>query len=482
MKLKNQQYLFYLVGITILVTIGIQFYWNQQNYLSNQQQLFREVQDCLDRSVDAYYEDTSKNTFIALIDTTSTKKSEDGSTTLELLSIYNDLIINLDDSTNTAAQSFNDSLNIQIAAQAGVKLIKGKSTSTNGIDLDDFPNKIIVSINQDSIQFEVLKKYLDNELKSRKIATNYVLNHLKKDTLYEQFGVQKTSEKYLTAVSMSTLIPKNENLELLYLNPSKTLYQRGKIGILLSLIFSIGILLCMLYLLRIIRKQKELSEIKNDFMSNITHELKTPIATVRTALEGISSFNNENDIEKTNKYLKISTQQLNRLNSMVEKILDTANLDSDQLIISTENTDLIKMLDNLVIRFKTSYPEVHIAFQSNLDTYYHSVDTFHFENALNNLVDNACKYGNGKVKIQGFKNKKVFEIGISDNGPGIHKKYQNHIFEKFFRIPKGNQHDVKGFGIGLYYAQNIIAKHGGAVYLSPNETWTTFIITIPLSS
>ncbi len=482
MKHKNQQYLFYLVGITTLVTIGIQFYWNQQNYLSNQQQLFREVQDCLDRSVDAYYEDTSKNTFIALIDTTGTKISEDGSTTLELLDIYNDLIINLDDSTNTASQSFNDSLNIQIAAQAGVKLIKGKSTTTNGIDLDDFPNKIIISIDQDSIQFQVLRKYLDIELKSRNIATNYVLNHFKKDTLFEQYGVPKTSEKYLKAVSISTLIPKNENLELLYLNPSKTLYQRGRIGIVLSLILSMGILFCMLYLLRVIRKQKELSVIKNDFMSNITHELKTPIATVKTALEGISSFNNEDNIKKTNKYLEISNQQLNRLNSMVEKILDTANLDSDQLIISTENIDLIKMLDKLVIRFKTSYPEVQITFQSDLDSHTHRVDTFHFENALNNLVDNACKYGNEKVKIRSFKNNKNFEIRISDNGPGIHKKYQNHIFEKFFRIPKGNQHDVKGFGIGLYYAQNIIDKHGGAIYLAPNETWTTFVITIPLSS
>jgi len=478
MKHKNQTYLLYLVGLTILVTIGIQFYWNQQNYLTNQQQLFREVQDCLDRSVDAYYEETSQNSFITLIDTINTTFSKNGSNTFELLNLYNNLFSDKDDPLDTRSKSLKDSLNILIAAKSGIVLLKGKNATAKRKDLDEFPNRIVISENQDSIQFPVLKKLLDTSLKNRNIETAYVLNHLKKHTLFQKFGLQDPTENYLRAVSISTLLPTNESIELLYLNPSKSIYQKGLIGISLSFILACIILFCLLYLLRVIKRQKELSMIKNDFMSNVTHELKTPIATVQTALEGISKFNHENDPEKTKKYLKISNDQLTKLNIMVEKILDTASLDSDRLILSLEKINLIEMLSKLVKKYKVSYPEIQITFDSDVISYLHLIDPFHFENALNNVIDNACKYGKGQVQVHAYKTIKGFEINIKDNGPGIPKNFQKHIFEKFFRVPKGNQHDIKGFGIGLYYAKNILNKHGFTLFLTPDEKWTTFNISV----
>jgi two-component system phosphate regulon sensor histidine kinase PhoR len=474
----KQTYLLYLVGLTIVVTIGIQLYWNHQNYLTNQQQLIREVREELDQSVDFYYDETSQNNFITLIDTTSIVETGDGSSTFKLFEVYSELFEEMDSNADPISNTAENSKNDLRAAGAGVVILRGKAAASKRPDLDEYPNRITVDVNQDSIRFDILKKYLDTELQNSNIETSYILRHLKKDTIYAQYGTLSKTDNYLKAVSGSSFIPKNEGLELLYVNPAKSIYRKGLSGLILSLILSTGILFCLLYLLRIIRKQKELSMIKNDFMSNITHELKTPIATAITALEGISEFNKENDPVKTEKYLEISRQQMTKLNSMVEKILDTASLDSDRLLLSCENTDVISLLKKLTEKFRTTYPQVQIDFEATIQSFTVAIDPFHFENALNNLIDNACKYGKNQVIIKAYTANGALVIRISDNGPGIPKKFREQIFEKFFRIPQGNRHDVKGYGIGLYYARNILIKHGFSLELEPDSGMTTFKIRL----
>jgi two-component system phosphate regulon sensor histidine kinase PhoR len=478
MKSKNQTYLIYLVGLTILVTIGIQLFWNQQNYLMNQQQIMREVQDGLDQSVSYYYEETSQNNYITLIDTTSRIETGNGSSTLKLFEVYADLLEGMDNITDPLSTSSDKKMDDLRAKNAGVVILRGRAAATKRPDLEAYPNRITVDVNPDSLQFEILKKYIDIELNNRNIQTTYILNHLKNDTVYAQFGMLSEPDRYLKSVSGSLLIPKNEALEFLYVNPAKSIYRKGLLGILLSLVLSAGILFCLLYLLRVIRKQKELSVIKNDFMSNITHELKTPISTAMTALEGISGFNKENDPVKTEKYLEISRQQMTKLNSMVEKILDTASLDSDRLPLSLEKTDVILLLKKVTEKFRGSYPQVRIELEAAIPYFTVALDPFHFENAINNLIDNACKYGDKQVNIKADGSKDFLDITISDNGPGIPKKFREQIFEKFFRIPQGNRHDVKGFGIGLYYARNILLKHGFSLILEPEDSRTTFRVNI----
>ncbi len=375
-----------------------------------------------------------------------------------------------------------DSLAEVLTNDTGLKIVRGRQAHDIKGQFEDLNYPITLSITQDSIDFHLLQKYMDTAITLKNIDLTYSFLHLKRDTRFSSYNPLKISTNSLKLASRSTLIPKGEGISLLFQKPDKTIYLRGLIGILLSFILSATTVFCLFYLLLIIKRQKHLSQIKNDFISNVTHELKTPIATVAIALEGISKFNTKNDPEKTKKYVDLSNQQLDKLNQIVEKILDTANLEHDQLEITREPADLVELLGKLIHRFELAYPDHHLTNKTAMASLEYELDIFHFENALNNVVDNACKYGNGQVEVELEKTNKAIELRIRDNGPGIPSSYRDQIFKKFFRIPKGNQHDVKGFGIGLYYALNIIEKHGGIIYLASTESWTTFVITLPLSS
>ena len=137
-----------------------------------------------------------------------------------------------------------------------------------------------------------------------------------------------------------------------------------------------------------------------------------------------------------------------------------------------------KNIETLINKHKLS-TEKEIVFNSELNNLEAKVDLFHFENAINNVLDNAIKYGGEKISIELSKHSNAFVISISDNGNSLTNSSKQKIFEKFYRVPKGNTHDVKGFGIGLYYTKKIIEKHNGAIDLELNNGWTTFKITMP---
>ncbi|MDB9755764.1 ATP-binding protein [Winogradskyella sp.] len=178
----------------------------------------------------------------------------------------------------------------------------------------------------------------------------------------------------------------------------------------------------------------------------------------------------------------MSSEQLGKLNIMVEKLLETASLDSDNLNLNLASIDLIDTINTLTRRFKIQFPERQFVTNFNTESYLASVDPFHFENALNNILDNAIKYGGKKITVDLRPKNKHFEILISDTGTTLTKAYKERIFDKFYRVPKGNTHDVKGFGIGLYYTKSIIEKHHGTIDLELKEKLTTFKITLPNGS
>ena len=194
---------------------------------------------------------------------------------------------------------------------------------------------------------------------------------------------------------------------------------------------------------------------------------KTPIATVSTAIEGIKNFNQNNDQAKTDSYLDISEQQLKKLHLMVEKLLETSTLDSDKLIIKKEEIDVVLMLRSLVHKHQMLSPEIEIQFKTNEGSLTIEVDPFHFENAVANVLDNAVKYGGNSIEVNLNSMLSSVEITIADDGGKINKNQREKIFDKFYRIPAGNRHDVKGFGIGLFYARKIVDKHGGQLTLVP---------------
>lgn len=518
-----------------MATISLQIYWNIKNYHENKRTLLNEVQIAFDNSIEYYYAEDVKNDFLAFVDQDTTKnpgfidfvindtifknnlpkkrnsvpkKKNDVfvraskkldtfnlKTTIKISNINgginkDNLMSDLKDSLALEDVVFEDNVNLdkpetklkilktEPSKISSIQVFKGKKSVDSISKLAHLANKIVISMFRDSIEFKKVSKALNRELARKDIQIQYQIKHFKADTLFESFGNKSKIILPLNAYSKSTFLPQDQKLELLFSNPTVLLLKRSMMEIILSLLLSLSIIGCLLYLLRTINRQKKVDEIKNDLISNITHEFKTPITTVSTAIEGIRNFNDRNDLEKTNRYLDISNQQLKKLEIMVEKLLETASLDTDKLLLQKEPINIIYLLRNLIDKHKMICPSKEISLHSNMEQLIVNVDLFHFENALSNLIDNAIKYGGETINVNLNYTENTIEITVEDDGNGIEKSQREKIFDKFYRIPKGNQHDVKGFGIGLYYSKKIIEKHGGKLELLPNPSLTIFKIKL----
>jgi signal transduction histidine kinase len=238
------------------------------------------------------------------------------------------------------------------------------------------------------------------------------------------------------------------------------------------------------YLIRIIKQQKQLADIKDDFIDNLTHEFKTPIATISAAIEGMQKFNALEDKEKTNRYLAISKNELTRLNDMVTKLLNISVYDKNNLTLTLHNMDIAAVVDEIVSmeKFRGIKP---VQFTVDIDDSVKQIpaDPLHFKNALINLVDNAVKYSKESVSISitGTKEKGFARFAIKDNGIGIPSTEIKNVFDKFYRVPTGDMHNIKGSGLGLSYVRSVIEAHGGTISVNSEiNVQTEFIISIPL--
>lgn len=270
--------------------------------------------------------------------------------------------------------------------------------------------------------------------------------------------------------------------------PSKESYILSKMGI---WVFSSSIILLIIiffaYTINVILKQKRLSEIKNDFINNITHEFKTPISTISLSADVLLQSNIVNEPLRLANYANIIKEENNRLKNQVDKVLQLATLDKDKLKLEDENIDLHKLITNSVKSFGLIIREKSGEIVCNLNAENHSFfgDKIHITNTLHNLIDNAIKYSseNPKVEVETNSHKGFIEISVKDNGIGVPKESQKHIFDKFYRTPTGNIHDIKGFGLGLNYVKTIVEAYSGSVKLISKENeGSTFVIKLPLNS
>ena len=505
---KRYQWILYTIVIVITVTIGIQVFWNYKNYQANKQQLINDVQVSLDKAVDDYYADLAERTTLGISFIGNSQPN-----TLNEDSKLSKFLKQIDETTNT----FNalDSLNVDDLE--GITVLRGKKADSIMLDYSekhnpmipdsfkikidqfkvndsiDFKNismltsKIFISITNDTLDVKVVDSILKNELSRKKIDIKSKLTFLdsQKSSLHSKNNNSSVNDTIrdevytLSTTSKSTFLPKGSCLKIEFTNETATVLKRSLSGIIISSILILAIISCLFYLLNIIKRQKQLAEVKNDLISNITHEFKTPIATIGVALESINNFNGIDDKEKTKKYINMSSQQLSKLHVMVEKLLETATLDSDNLNLNKEHIDIVALLTELVNRYKIQFTGKTINTSLKVERHFVNIDIFHFENALNNILDNAIKYGGELISVDLIPKQNNIEILISDSGNTLTKANKEQIFEKFYRIPKGNTHDVKGFGIGLYYTKTIIEKHQGTIDLNLTKHLTTFKITLP---
>lgn len=243
------------------------------------------------------------------------------------------------------------------------------------------------------------------------------------------------------------------------------------------------VILFFVYTLLAILKQKRLSEVQKDFINNMTHEFKTPIATIAISSEVLKNPDISKEPGRLLKYATVIENESNRLKQQVERVLQMAQLDEKKIELNTETFDANELLKDVVKNCSLNLQEKgNIELKLNGAQHTITGDKLHLTNVINNLIDNAVKYNNNEphIIVRTYNKKNAFCIEVEDNGMGIAAENHNKIFERFYRVPTGNVHNVKGFGLGLNYVKLIVEAHKGGISLeSTLDKGTIFKIFLP---
>ncbi|MEP6673542.1 MAG: HAMP domain-containing sensor histidine kinase [Ferruginibacter sp.] len=267
-------------------------------------------------------------------------------------------------------------------------------------------------------------------------------------------------------------------------NPTGYLLKKISIQLLLSFLLVALTITSFIFIYRNLLAQKRLTAIKNEFIGNITHELKTPIATVSVAIEAMKNFNALQNPERTQEYLGIAGQELNRLSLLVDKVLRLSMFETQQVELKYEWFDFKELfseiMDSMELQFQKFNASVNVEIKGN--DFSIMADRMHITSVLYNLLDNALKYSKDKpqINIEVESTEEAILLQVKDNGIGIPASYKEKIFDKFFRVPNGDRHNVKGYGLGLSYVAHIINGHKGTIDVESEEgSGTTFMIKLP---
>ena len=224
---------------------------------------------------------------------------------------------------------------------------------------------------------------------------------------------------------------------------------------------------------------------RNNFISNISHELKTPVSTVKIALEALRNFDLKHDPVIAEEYLEMSSKEIRRLELLITKVLDNSIIEQDRARIRFEKTNLADLIRGAIESLKPRINEANalVNFDPS-NPLIVDADPLYLQGVIINLFDNSLKYSNDNPEIEVVLSEDNGNavIVVSDNGPGIPEQFRKKVFEKFFRIPTSDIHNVKGYGLGLSYVALIIEMHNGTIEVKNNNTGCSFIIKIPIKN
>ncbi len=341
------------------------------------------------------------------------------------------------------------------------------------------------------ISVSVLDSIINLELKSKSVNTEYEFGVF--SPMRNLMSIQKTGKYPKELLQNSFSIPLFPNdmfgnrdyLMVYFPHEKKFLISQLKSTLFISIILVLVIIFSFYYSVMTVFRQKKLSEMKNDFINNMTHEFKTPISTISLACEALK----DKDIVKSgavyDSYINMIDEENSRLGSMAERILQSARLEKDKIALNKEEVDVHEIILEAMknIQLQVEKKEGKIMTQLNAKNHIFQADKVHLTNVIFNLLDNAGKYTpeNPEIVIKTENSYSGIIITVKDNGIGISKSNQKKIFEKLYRVPTGNIHNVKGFGLGLNYVKAIVEAHRGKITLeSELNKGTKFIITLPV--
>ncbi|MBN2892383.1 MAG: HAMP domain-containing histidine kinase [Bacteroidales bacterium] len=345
--------------------------------------------------------------------------------------------------------------------------------------------------NRERLDSTKIKTFLDNSLNSNEVYEKYEFAVIddSKNTIYKTpfFDINNSEEIFRKQLYPNDLFSEKKFFIVLYFtDEDKHMFKYLPRVVITSLLLTLIVISLFATTLYIIFKQKKLSEMKNDFVNNMTHELKTPISTISLASQMLKDKSIPIEIKDVPMLSSMISQETERLGFQVEKILQMAIIERGRLkfkfdLLQSHNImrDIAKSF-NLKVSAKSG--KIELEFNAKNNIVY--ADKLHFSNVIYNLIDNALKYTEDEpvIKISTVNVKQYIVISVADNGIGINKEHLKHIFDQFYRVPTGNLHNVKGFGLGLSYVKRIIDDFQGFIKVkSEFGKGTTFSIYLPFS-
>lgn len=368
----------------------------------------------------------------------------------------------------------NDSMALSIQLdQKVLQHIFKKAKFVNEMMVETFRNNVYASPSE-RVDVEFLDSLIHKEFAEDELPANYRFMVEDQNDLPVQFNLNPKNydlslDTNLTVYSRIALFPSNmldDSLVLHVYFPSKLTFlfkeMLGSIGVTLTLVLIIVVTL--IFMMRTIQEQRRLDEMKTDFISNMTHEFKTPISTISLACEAMSDSDMLGDsVNQTRPYVRMIDEENKRLSLLVERILQSAVLEKGKAELKKEfvllNTMVYDAVENVKLKVRSMNGQISLDLPKEEMTVY--ADKMHLNNCLSNLLDNAIKYSKDapQIEVVVTSDKASYQISVKDHGLGIRKEHIDKIFDKLYRVPTGNVHNVKGFGLGLSYVKSIIELH-----------------------
>ncbi|MCE7042967.1 sensor histidine kinase KdpD [Dyadobacter sp. CY312] len=408
--------------------------------------------------------------------------------TIQLLTIFSALLIIgvvitqiywVKQTLDLRHRQFNQNAHVALQDVAGkLAHVSGVMQTTNPVE--QLSTEYFLVNTNATTQPDLLELFIKDSFQKHNLITDFEVGIYDCTTNRMRYGMSlstKNNEKSPTATSNWVKTDKYPYYFGVRFPEQETYFAGSMTGAIWSSVLVLVAVSFFAYALFIILRQKQLSEVQRDFVNNMTHELQTPISTIRIAADVLNSESIIKQPERHSRYVRIVQEEILRLQGQVEMVLSMAKAERNALILKEETIDAHEVIQSLLLPFDDK-----IQFISDAANGVIRADPFHFRCMITNLIDNALKYSDDAPKVivkTSNKNGNLL-VSVQDQGIGIAPEYQKKIFNQFFRISSGDVHNVKGFGIGLSYVKQIVRAHGWLLELdSALGKGSTFKITIP---
>ncbi len=479
-----------LMSVCVISVIGLQLFWNYQNYRSTVKNFDHDINEALrvavDRELDLRHGTIVKQVIAWMSDTsfiqiTTNIRNRDHRTAFRVQDRH---------PYDPKDKGFSMSINhfdqkLTTITPSAKKYFIGHFA--NNIVRRDLKKGIVYYYTQrlgDSLQHAFFVSKLDRakldtlfkkELAARGIHTAFVI---------EPMNVHRKHPYFTHAVNTSMRRPyEKELIRAGFEGPGTYFIKEMKWVVVGTLVLLVVIIFCFGYTTKTLLSQHKLAELKNSFINNMTHELNTPLSSIKITVEALSTF--EHDPKRSSEYLDIIRYQTDKLTDLTDQILNINGL-VDRKKGDIKQVDLQALLQDSLKLLSPQLEARGACVTLDLDDFRTDIaaEPLSLLNAISNIMDNALKYNpnpDPRIDIKVSSTQRFVEISIADNGPGIPEEYRHKVFEPFFRVPQGNRHDVKGYGLGLSYVKQVIDAHHGTINLRDNGPHgSIFTIQLPL--